>query len=82
MVDALPWFLIGTPDDIIKKVRVFESMGVDEVILRMDDHAHRKIMESIEMFGKYMLPEFNKTANVVRSTQYEEAGVAANPYML
>lgn len=82
LVDALPWFLIGTPDDIIERIHVFESMGVDEVILRMDGRGHRKIMESIEMFGKYVLPEFKNPANVVRSTQYEDAGVAPNPYML
>ena len=71
LVDALPWFLIGTPDDIIERIRVFESIGVDEVILRMDGHGYRKILESIEMFGKYVLPEFNNPANVVRSIQYE-----------
>ena len=82
LVEALPWFLIGTPDDIIDRLRVFEDMGVNEVILRMDGHGHRKVMESIEMFGKYVIPEFKNSANVVRSTQYEEAGVKGNPYMI
>lgn len=82
LVDALPWFLIGTPDDIIERLRVFESMGVDEVILRMDGHGHSKIMASIEMFGKYVIPEFRNPGNVVRNSLYEEAGVAAHPYMM
>lgn len=82
LVDAIPWFLVGTPDDIIDRIHVFESMGVDEVILRMDGHGHRKIMESIEMFGKYVIPEFKNRPNVVRISDYEEIGVAAHPYML
>ena len=64
LVDALPWFLVGAPDDIIKRIREFEEMGVDEVILRMDGHGHHKIMESIEMFGKYVLPEFQNPGNI------------------
>lgn len=82
LVDALPWFLVGAPDDIIKRIREFEAMGVDEVILRMDGHGHHKIMESIEMFGKYVLPEFQNPGNIVRGGGYEEYGVESPPYML
>lgn len=82
LVDSLPWFLIGTPEDCIERLRVFERMGIDEIILRMDGYGHRKIMEGIEMFGKYVLPEFQNPANIVRVSPYEEIGVAAHPFML
>ncbi|HCU90909.1 MAG TPA: hypothetical protein DGR97_13245 [Gammaproteobacteria bacterium] len=82
LVDALPWFLVGAPDDIIKRIREFEAMGINEVILRMDGHGHHKIMESIEMFGKYVLPEFQNPGNIVRNRGYEEYGVESPPYML
>ena len=74
--------MIGTPEDCIERLRVFERMGIDEVILRMDGYGHRKIMEGIEMFGKYVLPEFQNPANIVRVSPYEEIGVAAHPFML
>jgi len=82
LVDALPWFLIGTPDDFIERLNVFTKMGIDEVILRMDGYGHKTIMEGIEMIGKYVIPEFRRPANIVRHSTYEEAGVPAHPYML
>lgn len=82
LVDALPWLLIGTPDDIIKRIKVFETMGINEMILRMDGFGHSKIMEGIEMLGKYVLPEFKNPSNIIRKSPYEEIGVAAHPYML
>jgi alkanesulfonate monooxygenase SsuD/methylene tetrahydromethanopterin reductase-like flavin-dependent oxidoreductase (luciferase family) len=82
LVDALPWFLIGTPDDFIERLNVFIKMGIDEVILRMDGYGHKTIMEGIEMIGKYVIPEFRRPANIVRHSTYEEAGVPAHPYML
>ncbi|MGD9762829.1 MAG: LLM class flavin-dependent oxidoreductase [Candidatus Binatia bacterium] len=82
LADALPWFLIGTPDECIERLRVFQKMGIDEIIVRIDGFGHKKHMDSIEMFGKYVLPEFKNPGNIVRVSAYEEIGVAANPFML
>lgn len=76
--ETLPWFLIGTPSDIIEQVKKFEAMGIDELILRMDGYGHRQIMDSIEMFGKYVIPEFTNPANVNRIDLYGSVGVGTN----
>ena len=46
-----------------KKIKKLERMGYDEVVLRIDGMGHAINMRSIEMFGKYVLPEF-KAATV------------------
>jgi hypothetical protein len=52
------------------------------VIFRIDGNGHRQIMESLEMFGKYVIPEFKHPANVVRQSIYEDLGVFPPPFMV
>ncbi len=51
---------IGTPDDLRSHLEAFEGVGVDQVIFiqqaGMNQHAH--ICESLELFGKQVLPDF------------------------
>lgn len=51
-----PSVMIGTPDDYINRLKHLESMGVEEVLLRIDGHGHDKIMKSIELIGKEVIP--------------------------
>jgi alkanesulfonate monooxygenase SsuD/methylene tetrahydromethanopterin reductase-like flavin-dependent oxidoreductase (luciferase family) len=82
MNDALPLMVNGTPDEMIEKIRRLEKLGADEVIFRIDGNGHRQIMESLEMFGKYVIPEFKHPANVVRQSIYEDLGVFPPPFMV
>lgn len=82
LAETFPRFLIGTPDDLIERLRIFEKMGIDEVILRMDGYGHQKIMNGIEMIGKYVIPEFKSPSSVARNGVYANVGVTPNPYML
>lgn len=82
MNDHLPQVLNGTPDHIIEQVKRVEKMGFDEVIFRIDGNGHRQIMESLEYFGKYVIPEFRNPDDVVRQSTYEDLGVFPPPYML
>jgi alkanesulfonate monooxygenase SsuD/methylene tetrahydromethanopterin reductase-like flavin-dependent oxidoreductase (luciferase family) len=51
---------IGTPDQIRDYLRRYEECGVDQVILcsQAGKNRHEHIMESLELFGTRVLPEF------------------------
>jgi alkanesulfonate monooxygenase SsuD/methylene tetrahydromethanopterin reductase-like flavin-dependent oxidoreductase (luciferase family) len=51
---------IGTPEQVREYLRRYEEAGVDQVIfvLQAGRNRHEHIMESIEMFGREVLPEF------------------------
>ena len=51
---------IGTPDQIRDYLRRYEECGVDQVIFcsQAGKNRHEHIMESLELFGTKVLPEF------------------------
>jgi alkanesulfonate monooxygenase SsuD/methylene tetrahydromethanopterin reductase-like flavin-dependent oxidoreductase (luciferase family) len=51
---------LGTPDQIRHFLRRFEEAGVDQVIFvsQAGRNRHEHIMESLELFGRDVLPEF------------------------
>ena len=51
---------IGTPDQLREFLRRYEEAGVDQLIFVMQagHNRHEHIMESIELFGTQVLPEF------------------------
>src|SRR5581483_8130692 len=53
---------IGTPDQIREYLKRFEECGVDQVLFvsQAGKNRHEHIMESLELFGKEVLPEFKE----------------------
>ena len=51
---------VGTPDQIREFLRRYEEAGVDQVIFisQAGNNRHEHIMESLELFGREVLPEF------------------------
>src|SRR3954451_11161058 len=51
---------VGTPDQVRDYLRRYEEAGVDQVILtaQAGKNRHEHIMESLELFGREVLPEF------------------------
>jgi len=51
---------VGTPDQVAELVRRYEAAGVDQVsfVLQAGNNKHEHICESIELFGKSVLPRF------------------------
>ncbi|HEX7169039.1 MAG TPA: LLM class flavin-dependent oxidoreductase, partial [Acidimicrobiales bacterium] len=51
---------VGTPEQIREFLRRYEDMGVDQIIFvsQAGKNRHEDIMESLELFGKEVLPEF------------------------
>ncbi|GBD26250.1 Alkanal monooxygenase alpha chain [bacterium HR30] len=53
---------VGAPEEIIPVIQMYEDLGVDQLIyapltLTMDQ---KHVLRSIETFGKYVLPKFDK----------------------
>jgi len=53
---------VGTPQDLIKVFRKYQEMGVDQMMtwVQFGGLEHKKIMRSMEMIGKHVLPELNR----------------------
>ena len=54
----------GDPDSCIKIIRQFEEIGIDQLTMLMQTETvpHQKVMSSLEMFGKHVLPTFRAKA--------------------
>ena len=55
--------IAGDPDSCIAAAKIHEASGVDEVqfLMATETVGHDEVMKSIEMFGKYVIPEFTKS---------------------
>jgi hypothetical protein len=49
---------VGGVDRIREYMRRFEDVGVDQIMFLLPPVPHDRIMESLERFGREMLPEF------------------------
>lgn len=61
-------FIVGDPDECAAQVQRYADMGVDTLVLRIDGLPHKKLMESIELFGKNVIPRFKNPKSVVRTS--------------
>ena len=54
----------GNPESCIKTVKMYEDLGVDMMFMIMQTETipHERVMESIELFGKEVIPAFRKEA--------------------
>ena len=58
--------IAGDPDSCIEALKKHEATGIDQMMIMMQTESvpHEKVMKSIELFGKYVIPEFKKTDKV------------------
>lgn len=61
--------IIGSPESCIKSIEKFEQLGFDQVLIRIDSIPHDKILKSIEMFGRYVIPHFKNKRNFMRPAE-------------
>ena len=54
--------IAGNPDSCAQAVRMYEDIGVDQVMMIMQTETipHEKVMSSIELFGKEVIPRFRQ----------------------
>lgn len=52
--------MAGNPDDCARVLDAFDAAGVDQVIvhMQMGNVPHQRIMESIELIGKELIPRY------------------------
>jgi hypothetical protein len=52
----------GDPESCLKAIGIHAALGVDQLqfLMATETIPHEKAMSSIEMFGKYVIPELNK----------------------
>jgi alkanesulfonate monooxygenase SsuD/methylene tetrahydromethanopterin reductase-like flavin-dependent oxidoreductase (luciferase family) len=55
--------IVGDPDEVIERCRAYEAAGVDLLLCLMNPYAvpHEKVMQSIELMGKYVIPAFARS---------------------
>ncbi len=53
-------FAMGNPDTIIKVLKKYQEAGVDQILcfMQMGNLAHTRIMESIKLYGRHVIPYF------------------------
>lgn len=56
LVENSPSVMVGDPDTLVQKFKRLKSMGVDEVLLRVDGFGHERNMKAIELIGKHVIP--------------------------
>jgi alkanesulfonate monooxygenase SsuD/methylene tetrahydromethanopterin reductase-like flavin-dependent oxidoreductase (luciferase family) len=64
---------VGTPEEAIATLETYRAIGADQVAfgLMADDTPLEAAIESVEVFGKYVLPEFDQ--DPVHSTTRQRA---------
>ena len=52
--------IAGNPESCIRNVKMYEDIGVDQVMMIMQTEtiSHDRVMESMELFGKEVIPAF------------------------
>ena len=58
--------IAGDPDSCIEALKKHEAIGIDQMMIMMQTETipHEKVMNSIELFGKYVIPEFKKSEEI------------------
>jgi hypothetical protein len=73
----------GTPDQLREYLRRYEEAGVDQVIFVMQAgrNRHEHICESLELFGREVLPEFAERDDAVVAAKAERLAPAVDAAM-
>ncbi len=71
--------MVGDPDDCLKVAKMYESAGVDLLLMLVQVAAlpHEKVMQTIELIGKYVTPKLSsrsKTLQAEASPAARQAG--------
>jgi alkanesulfonate monooxygenase SsuD/methylene tetrahydromethanopterin reductase-like flavin-dependent oxidoreductase (luciferase family) len=55
--------IVGDPDEVVERCRAYEAAGVDLLLCLLNPHAvpHEKCLQSIELIGRHVIPEFSRS---------------------
>jgi len=54
--------IVGDPDEVVEHLRHYQATGADHLLCLVNPYkvSHEAVMETIELMGKYVIPEFDK----------------------
>ena len=57
---AMNAVIAGDPDEVIERCKAYQATGADLLLCLVNPYKvpHEKVMQTIELFGKYVIPEF------------------------
>ena len=63
-------FCAGDPDACIRTIERYEALGIDQLlpIFQAGRIPHEKVMQSIRLFGKYIIPYFQEKERKARES--------------
>ena len=69
-------YCIGNPDDCLAYLEQYAATGVDEVmpLFQVGGISHEEVMETLRLFGKYIIPHFNLAASTPEAANAEADG--------
>lgn len=52
--------IAGDPDEVVERAKQYEEAGVDQLLCLLNpyDIPHEKVIETIELVGRHVLPAF------------------------
>ena len=55
-------FCVGTPDDCIRFLEMYEALGIEEVFLlcAIGPAEHQEVLHTLRLFGEEVIPHFQK----------------------
>ena len=69
--------VFGSPESCIRSIEKFRDCGIDTLVMRIDSVPHDKIMKSIELFGRHVIPHFKSPRNFMRPAEDVLADIRA-----
>jgi hypothetical protein len=68
--------MVGDPDDCLKVAKIYESAGVDLLLMLVQVGAvpHEKVMQTVDLIGKHVMPKLSASS---KTYQAESAAAAA-----
>jgi alkanesulfonate monooxygenase SsuD/methylene tetrahydromethanopterin reductase-like flavin-dependent oxidoreductase (luciferase family) len=70
------YLLCGSPDEVLKQIEKYDAVGADQIVFGLPvDMPLDAALESVELFGKHVLPHFDKDP-VHRSSKFRDAAAS------
>ena len=69
-------YCIGNPDDCLRYLEQYSPTGVDEImpLFQIGPIAHQEVMETLRLFGKYVIPQLAQPEQTTRAATSADSG--------
>lgn len=56
------YLLCGNPEEVNKQIEAYQEVGTDQLVFGVPNEGfeHEEVLESLELFGKHVIPNFDK----------------------